>query len=219
MNWFQATWLIVPLLVSGPPTAGAQDNERLPIRIYSAAGVPDRTVDMAVEEAARILAAAGVPTEWKHGSADADEAHVVDFTGPSTASVPRPDTRACLVVRIVRQAPPGLPRNALGMALPFARAGVHVTVFDDRVRKAVTSSQVPLARIMGAALAHEIAHVLLPGSRHSAGGITKGGWNYRDFQLAAQGSLLFDEAEARSLREHVRKRLAESHPELAAQNR
>jgi len=67
--------------------------------------------------------------------------------------------------------------GALAYAMPYQ--GTHVVLFYDRVLGSATPPGVPY--LLGHVLAHEITHILQGVERHSASGLMKSKWDYRDY--------------------------------------
>ena len=116
--------------------------------LYDLANVPRQTLDRAIEETARILAEVGVQALWQHDKADSPEGHTVDMSARIVATDGRRDDRAFVVVRLVRGVPAAAPPRALGFALPWARNGVHVTMFYDRIEEVALSVPPGVAKIV-----------------------------------------------------------------------
>jgi len=55
--------------------------------------------------------------------------------------------------------------------------------------------------VLGAALAHEMGHLLLPSKPHSSSGLMREKWGQSDFRDASRGELLFTPEQARVMRE------------------
>jgi len=183
------------------------EGQNLTIRLYNLAKAPAETIDRASAVAGQVLAHAGVSTIWQDGVPDSQEGWITDV---SAAGRPTADTREYLVVRIVTGIPPHFCPRATGYALPFARQGVHVTLFYDRIEKLSVGSIVgpSTSSFLGAAMAHEIGHVLLSSAEHSAQGVMKGNWGPSEFRLIACRGLHFTPENAAALRAGAAERLA-----------
>jgi hypothetical protein len=82
--------------------------------------------------------------------------------------------------------------------LGSAAIGTRVaTVFYGRVAQVAQATGSDVAMVLGHAAAHEIGHLLLGTTAHAASGIMQA---QMDVAHAAQGRLLFNEEEARTLR-------------------
>jgi len=183
------------------------DGQNLTIRIYNLANAPAETIDRASAVAGLVLGHAGVATIWEYGAPDSQEGRITDV---SAAGRPTADTREYLVVRIVTGIPPHVYPRATGYALPFARQGAHATLFYDRIEKVSVGSIVgpSTGSLLGAAMAHEIGHVLLSSTEHCAQGVMKGNWGPSEFRLIACRGLHFTPENAAALRTGAAERLA-----------
>ncbi len=170
------------------------------IRLYNLARVPKGTLERASTVAEQLLAGAGVMVIREQGCPDSLEGKLTDMSGVSSwsrlgpdAREYLPDAREYLVVRLVSGIPSQVYAGATGYALPFARQGAHATVFYDRVEKLWLSSGAGpgIGSIVGAAMAHEIGHVLLGSTEHSSQGIMKARWGAEEFRLLAFDRLQF----------------------------
>lgn len=182
--------------------AWGQQPERGPylrVRLYNLAGVSARSVNRAVEEAHKILAAAGVETVWEQGDGNSPEANYADQRAGSIWRRSG-DSRGYLALQIAGKAPNWLYPGALGFALPFGKNGIHVAIFSERVERFSQSTLATVSKMLGSAMAHEIGHVLLESCEHSSVGIMKARWGTADIQTVAAGSLEFTEDQAGLLR-------------------
>jgi hypothetical protein len=86
--------------------------------------------------------------------------------------------------------------NAMGYTFRTEqpRAGGRALVFYDRVERRAQTSQTDLGRLLGAVMAHEIGHMLLPDA-HSPQGLMRGIWNDRDLTLISMEFLRFTAVE------------------------
>jgi len=193
--------------------AGRQSDraERQPvaIHVYDLAGVSSRDLHEATEEAGRILATAGVEAVWQFGPADTPEAHEVDSHAatPGARNQPR-DPRDYLVLRMVRDVPERALPGALGISFPDALTGVHASIFYDRIERVSKTGDVALATMLGHAMAHELGHVLLGSTEHSAGGIMKARWGKSDYQQASMGLMTFSALERNAIQKRTAVRLS-----------
>jgi hypothetical protein len=178
----------------------------LHVHVYNLANVPSRTLERALGETSRILAARGIETLWEPGEPDSPEAHTTDVGAISMSAQHKPDSRNFLVVRVVRGFPADIRPNALGFSLPAAHSGVHVTMFYDRIENVSLVVPGTVQKILGNALAHEIGHVLLGSGEHSRRGIMKEIWTRADYQRLAVRSLEFEPREALAMLKEVSRR-------------
>ena len=172
------------LALSSLPLAAAAPRERLTVRIYDCVGLPGAARRSALLTAADIFAAASIDVNWiechtrltdRQGSAGAPDRDAICDAIPATGE---------LLVRIVRSDSPftdagGVP---LGDAViePDVRAGGIATVYYSRVLWLARSAGTQVARLLGRVIAHELGHLLLARSGHSAAGLMRRGWSHND---------------------------------------
>jgi hypothetical protein len=178
----------------------------LRVHVYNLANVQTRIMESALGETARILALSGIEIVCEPGDADSPEAHTQDMTASVFSKLQKPDVRDFLVVRIVGGFPAENRRNALGYSLPYAREGVHVTVFYDRIEKVSSVVGAAVQAVLGSALAHEIGHVLLRSGEHTQSGIMKAVWSRSDYRHMAARPPEFEPAQVGAMRDEVLRR-------------
>jgi hypothetical protein len=81
----------------------------------------------------------------------------------------------------------------MGFALPHAREGAHAVIFYDRIQKLCVGSDVgpDVGTLLGAAMAHELGHVLMRSDDHSPAGLMKARWGQKEFLLLSCNRLQF----------------------------
>ena len=80
----------------------------------------------------------------------------------------------------------------MGMAPGTATARGHLAyVFYDQVESLSEHFLTKIGQVLGAAVAHEIGHLLLPYHAHSPSGLMRATWVSKDFQDLGRGWLLF----------------------------
>lgn len=181
----------------------------LMVRLYQRANVPGQVLRRACDLAGKTFWDVGVTVHWVIGDPDAREAVTVDRTGTTAVSRPAPDRREYLAVRLVAGTPDNVLPGVIGYALPFAQQGVHVTIFFDRVEQ-LSRSSLPMptaATLLGAAMAHEVGHVLLDSCDHSPGGLMKSSWGRTEFRYLSTRGLHFTPREGQVIRMGVWKRM------------
>jgi hypothetical protein len=94
--------------------------------------------------------------------------------------------------------------DALGMvpAEPGVR-GVHGYVFWRRVQRLGRRLVFDAEAVLGALIAHEIGHMLLPEGSHSEAGVMLGAWSIAQYRMAAGGRLQFSSESARMIRHRL----------------
>ena len=168
-------------------TASADQPEPLTLVVWvrDTAQVPDDVLTHAQTEVTRIFRQAGVETVWR---------------APASASAKTDASREPqLTIAIVsydqaERLHPALTRAGVGVGFamsssPTARTQVAY-VFYHRVKSLTGASGVHLAPVLGAAMAHEIGHLLLD-SAHSETGLMRADWTKADLQLIQRSELFF----------------------------
>jgi hypothetical protein len=152
--------------------------------VYNVADVPMDLVRDAESEISSMFAAADFEFQWQHREAEGAERRELD---DPMASVLAHATDACSVddpYSIVVQLTERFPRNyrptAIAFSLPFARAGVRVTVFYDRVRTLARNVGLRQDRVLATMLGHEIGHVLIGTDSHFESGLMRKTWEIGD---------------------------------------
>ena len=181
------TWVLFAVCcLIGPGISSAGSFEQgapILIKLDGMAHLPE--LDQARSIVAGIYRAAGVDLQF----------------GEHTASVS--SNRTLTIVLTTRKAAPaGVRRDATGVA-PTPGDGSRGTVayiFLDAIVEFAGAHRVPLAYVLGCAIAHEIGHLLLPPNAHEAGGIMRGQWHPADFPPVSPGVLGFTAEQARLLR-------------------
>jgi len=83
--------------------------------------------------------------------------------------------------------------------------GTQAYVFVDRVRAFAQKHHVSEGYVLACAIAHEIGHLLLPPTAHTAEGIMQAAWHAKQFPPLAAGLPGFPAAQARLLRLRARR--------------
>ena len=136
-------------------------------------GLPPGLVDEAKVAASRCFERAGVEIVW-------------------LAATDTEGRRGFYTVRVEDQGAGELGSAAIGTRI--------ATVFYRRIVQVTRAADGNLAAVLGHAMAHEIGHLLLGTTAHSASGIMRA---QIDVPAAAQGRLLFSEADARAIRRRL----------------
>jgi hypothetical protein len=175
----------------------------LVVRMYDVVGIPADTSTSARATAARILSSAGITTLWTQC--------------PCNGAV----TSTELLVRIVT-APPLVENTSLGYSFVDLeqRRGTLATVFADRVHALALASGIAEADVLGRAIAHEIAHLLLGTRDHAEVGLMRGHWT--SIELAHNRPVDWQLTRADSARLHqalIRRQRPPTPPPLAIARR
>ena len=111
--------------------------------------------------------------------------------------------RNTVFIRLAAHAPRDFRKGTLAYALPFAREGVRITAFYDRLEPILEDHLSFAGSVLGHVLAHEIAHVLKRVDSHADTGIMRARWSERDFESMRFHALGFTPEDARFIRECV----------------
>lgn len=130
----------------------------------------------AESEAARMLRPAQIELQW------------IDCNSRTVpASRWSPPLPTDLIVRFLPKALPQATARAVGVAESSADYAAAF-IFYDRVLALRTHTR-PLPTMLGRVLAHEIAHLLLPGENHSTFGLMRGEWSIDDLHITSSACL------------------------------
>ena len=180
------------LLNFSPPTpAGAtQPDVTLKIWVANYAQVPKRELSRAERIAGSIFHDAGVEMIWLVSPLDGMHLESKYDIRPGN-----------IFLTILRRAAPGtFSAHELGFAIPCPepKIGCQAYISYPLVRDLARNGDVSKSEILGAAMAHEMGHILL-GAGHSCMGIMKPHWNQHDLSGVAWHQLNFMPHEAKQL--------------------
>jgi hypothetical protein len=149
-----------------------------------AAAVPPKVLQQAEVSTGGILARAGVKVEW------------VDCALETCAGIPG------LWLQIAERRPVGLHTEATGYAVvPYGRGtDGYAVVSWELVTIVAREMDLDAGPVLGAAMAHELGHLLLGQRAHAPGGVMAPRFRRRELEMAARGELAFTDAQARQIR-------------------
>jgi hypothetical protein len=91
--------------------------------------------------------------------------------------------------------------DVLGTAYPNEKgAGYFAYVFYDRIQELAQRRRLGHA-LLADVMAHEIGHLLLGSTSHSASGIMCAHWNYEELRNVSEGAMAFVPAQSRIMRD------------------
>jgi hypothetical protein len=151
------------------------------IRLYNYAAVPEEQLAAARAEAARILQAAGLTTQWR-----ACRAGSIGEGDPCT-DVLRSSGEFVLRLR-ARETSGGAvvpSRAALGDSLldGTTGSGVLITIDSGLVGTIAAQAGTNAGLVLGRAIAHEVGHLLIGTPRHSPHGLMRALWSQKELQV------------------------------------
>jgi len=168
----------------------AADRLQVTILVYNDADVEPAALLAAERTAANIYKEAGVDMVWMNCLSQAGPE--VDRCKPAT------DPRQ-LILRIEHQAQ-ALTADKYGVAYLGADGrGKYCDVFFDRMLEVWRAEPASDATILGIVMAHELGHLLLGFNAHSAAGIMRAQWRFKDFFWGELGRA-FSPEEIRTIR-------------------
>jgi hypothetical protein len=193
---------VLPALATMVGVAAAETRPaNLVIRIYDSTSADAASRAAAIEAAAAVIAGAGIRAAWS------------DCTSESQPPVCTPSRRGReLIIRIMPTLAPGSSvmggsletrsnagtvRLILGSAVidPATGVGVLATIFMDRVEAIAHRIDVPPSAVLGAAIAHEVGHLLLGMPTHGRSGLMREVWTEEELALGREEDWLFTSSE------------------------
>src|SRR5687768_12178616 len=187
-KWLPIAFILV--MGWGGNTAEAMQEEplELPILIQGEADVPPIIMERGRTIAGRIYRDIGVSLRWL----------TADSAGPADETVPDEGARRRFLKSLVRvhliTSLESLRGEQLGLAVTRTRT---TTIFYRRIEQVCRYRAQDVGAILGHVVAHEIAHLFLPGHGHSPFGLMQ---RVMDYERAARGALAFSDDQARFLR-------------------
>jgi hypothetical protein len=174
--------MVGSLLVHGRALGAEVVRPLLVVRTYQATPIRGDDWNVTVRETTGILDAAGIDVQWVR--CGVEPAH--DIATPSRCSMPFQSNE--VAVRIVRLRT-GVYRGELPLGESLLdgtlRSGVLATIYLDRVEWLACAGSVRVNILLARAIAHELGHLLLGTSAHSARGLMRPLWT-RDELIRGQ---------------------------------
>ena len=182
------------ITVAGSADAQTRERETLVVRSYNAFGVAGNTMRSAERGLVTTFAAAGIDVHFR-------ECRTARLTGrrPSLARCDEVLMPREVVVRIVQAPRTERDPNVLGFSYVDTRVkrGTLGTVYVDRVTALARQHRVEQGRMLGRAMAHEVAHLLLGTTAHASGGLMRDQWL---FGRNREADWTFSDSEAAAMR-------------------
>ncbi len=184
---------------NAPSSPDAAPEFRVTVNVYNGINLPRDELSRAQREAERIFSYAGIHLIWATGPLASD----VNSDTPSETWSP-PTLQLRIWPRSVAGNRPSSP-DTLGFCLSFKNS--DAVVLADAVRKHAVHGGPSFADFPGLAMAHELGHLLLRSTRHSAAGIMRARLTEKGLRDDDRGYLRFTADEAESMRTEVRRRM------------
>lgn len=175
-KWWTAVALVV---TAGRITHAAEPGngtQTIDLRMDNDARVPAFVLEQSQDEVRRIFAGSGLTVRWT-------------------------DTASKFTVMIVPQVLGYGRAGSPVMGVAFRKAdGSMAQVFFKQVQNFAATYGVDLSVVLAHVIAHEVGHLLLPGTPHSAFGIMRSGWDNALARDLVKGTLTFTDAQAATIR-------------------
>jgi hypothetical protein len=155
------------------------------LHMSNAAGVPGPALEDAQREVVRLFRDIGVEMEWHR---------------PATAYSADTDMIRVILVPYETGDLQWRSRIVMGAAIRTEQGTKLAYIFSRQVERQADHFGASRTLVLACAIAHEIAHLLLPSSDHSALGLMRACWDRDDFGRAERGQLRFSPEEAALLR-------------------
>ena len=201
MVWKLGRIWVGALIGSG---AAATQGDTVRVFVYDYAQVSPATLEAAKGVASDIFKRAGLELEWADCPVKISETPQV----PPCSHLTPLDVQM-RVLNAVMAKKVGTNSVCLGYAVSTGGFGAVAAVYYERAVSLEQAGFASLRDILGAAMAHEIGHLLLAKPGHSSAGLMRPGWDKADLTTLARGRLLFSESQARRMAEMAAKRLEE----------
>jgi hypothetical protein len=183
----------------------AAANLEITIHVDDYAGIDPGLLAETEAIAARILQEAGLRTQWSNCRFSTTERTCAATGGGVTH----------LYIRLLPEAMAGklaASTKILGMSLPISRGTfpVGAYVFSERVGVFAEQNRDLVPPLLGAAITHEVGHLLLAGNAHTVTGLMSAHWGPKERQDALMGVLTFSRRQSEQIRADVSQRMSGS---------
>jgi hypothetical protein len=191
-----STWttggMLLLLAAGGVRGEGNEDAEgQVILRVKTSGNISPFLLNPAKSHVSEILRTAGIRVRWEGaGSGRRQE------TGSCSGTV-----LEVIDVMILDHSPKNARPGALAYALPFARSGVRVVIYYDRVIAAVNTQN---PAVLGYTIAHEVGHVLLGTDSHATSGVMLAHWRQGDYSRMETHALIFTAGDIDKMQRNVR---------------
>jgi len=169
-------------------SAGA---EVVTVRYYNMAGIAEKALQDAIQTARQSFASARIPVRWLHCTHGGS-----GCTGHSGTPSRMFELR---VTSETQNAEFGTTTMGVALLVP-AGGSTHAKVSMSRVARFAKRVDLPVSRVLGYAIAHEVGHLLMERGQHSNFGIMRGHWAVEERGLISGGRFQFDGQDVRRMR-------------------
>ncbi len=167
------------------------------VHYYNQAGIGSKALHEAIVMANRAFVAAHITVRWVNCHTEESAPSCSGETGPGVYEV-----------SVIGAAPDGsgakLPHFAMGHALVVPKSNsVYARIFLPRVAQYAEKVGVPVASVLGYAIAHEVGHLVLGTPEHANFGLMKAVWSRSEAHLLVSGRMDFDPHSVKILRNRL----------------
>ncbi len=182
--------------------------DEVPVRVYDSSALAGDTRRHALETARATLARAGVAVAWLACEDASSSPACTRGTGPGELVlriVPAQRAGAAAGVAALRS---GVSRLPLGDAFVdlATQSGVLATIYRDRVSALAGAAGIDAGTLLGYAIAHEIAHLLLGSNAHGDRGLMRPLWSRDEIRRGRAADWMLTEREASAIRARLEAR-------------
>lgn len=182
----------------------AGEEAQIFVRVQDYASISPQHRTEAFTLASQILARAGVAAVWL------DCSH--NQAGPVDERCKRSPNSQDVILRLMPDkmaAATGLKTSCLGFAiLPRNDLGRLAAVFVDKARRKAERALASRSAVLGHAVAHEVAHLLIGKAEHSPRGLMQAVWSRSELLRATASTMELTRAEARAIQANLAVRLS-----------
>jgi hypothetical protein len=191
------TFLAVPAFAQKPPTLMPL-NPEVSISVHDYADVPTPLLAAAEDQARKTFQHAGLDTVWLNCSPKLEEVEPRSCYFSDTTHLTLKISPHALHAKVRDRI------DVLGTAYPDEKGtGYFAYVFYDRIQELAQRRRLGHA-LLADVMAHEIGHLLLGSTSHSASGIMCAHWNYEELREVSEGAISFIPAQSRTMRDRLR---------------
>jgi hypothetical protein len=195
------------IVVSAQSVWAQTSTPTVTVRVYNTYGVGRADTQAGQATAESILRDARVAIEWRECRTP---------KGPSAKALdPCSDVLSAteVIMRIVRS-PRGTSPESFGFSYVDHMSGIGslATVFGDRVSATAKELRISGGTLLGRVIAHELGHLLLGTTAHSANGLMRSHWSERLLRVNVPNDWKFSSDEVRMMRTTIEARASMTGP-------
>ncbi len=173
------------------PSIAQSETAKITVRVFNRSRVAASVLAEGEKQTQEILQRAGIEVKWLncgHGAADC-------------AKQPNPTN---LILTILKKGSALGSQETLGLAAQDATgSGTYCYVFENKLNEISGQKQIPIARLLGYAMSHEIGHLLKGSHSHSPTGVMSGLWSQNELDQLARRALWFTQQDATGMQSRL----------------